>query len=80
MCIYSQNTTVFISIILAIYYIRHSYMFRPVVRIVQSVKRLNYWLDGLGSNPGGDKIFRPSTPALGPTQPPVKWVPDLSRG
>jgi len=27
-----------------------------------------------GSNPGGDEIFRPSRPALGPTQPTVKCV------
>jgi len=31
-------------------------------------------LDGAGSNPGGDEIFRLSRPVLGPTQPPVKWV------
>ena len=39
----------------------------------------DYGLDGLGSNPGGDEIFRQSRPALGATQPPVKWVPGLSR-
>ena len=40
----------------------------------------DYGLDGLGSNPGVDEIFHLSRSALGSTQPPVKWVPGLSRG
>ena len=40
----------------------------------------DFGLDGPGSNPGGDGIFRQSRPALGPTHPPVQWVPGLSRG
>jgi len=40
----------------------------------------DYGLDGPGSNPSGGEIFRPSRLAMGPTQPPVKWVPCLSRG
>ena len=40
----------------------------------------DYGLDGPGSNPGGDEIFHLSRPALGPTQPPVKWLSGLSRG
>ena len=35
----------------------------------------DYGLDGPGSNPAGDEIFRTSRPAL----PPVKWVSGLSR-
>ena len=37
----------------------------------------DYGLDGSGSNPDGDEIFRPS---IGPIQPPAKWVPGLTRG
>jgi len=39
-----------------------------------------YGLEGPGSNPGGDEIFRTSRPAVGNTHPPVKWLPCLSRG
>ena len=38
----------------------------------------DYGLDGPGTNPGGDEIFRPSRPVLGPIQPPVQWVQVLS--
>ena len=40
----------------------------------------DYGLDGPGSNPGEDEIFRPTRPPLGPIQSPVKCVPGLSRG
>jgi len=40
----------------------------------------DYGLDVPGSNPGGDEFFRLSKPTMRRTQPPVKWVPDLSQG
>ena len=40
----------------------------------------DYVLNGGGSNPGGNEVFRPSRPVLGSTQPPVQWLPGLSRG
>ena len=43
--------------------------YRSVGRVAQLVAT-DYGLDGSGSNPSGDEIFRPSRPVLGPTQPP----------
>jgi len=52
----------------------HSFKSWPGISVVIAT---DYWLDVPGSNPGGNEIFRPSIPAMGLTQPPVKWVPGI---
>jgi hypothetical protein len=47
-------------------------------RVAQSVAT-DYELDGIESWWGRDFLHM-SKPALGPTQPPEKWAPGLSRG
>jgi hypothetical protein len=42
---------------------------------------IGYWLDGPGIKfQWGQEFLYPTRPALGPTQPPIQWVPSLSQG
>jgi hypothetical protein len=47
-------------------------------RVAQLVWRLTTGWMVWGSIPGGVNFLHLSKPAMGPTQPPVQWVPHLS--
>jgi hypothetical protein len=56
-------------------------LWKIVGPVAQSVYRLATGWTVRGSNAGWGRDFpHLSRPALGPTQPPVQWVPGLSRG
>ena len=55
--------------------------FIPVVMLCCSVGiATDYGMDGPGSNPGGDEIFRQSGPSLEHAKSPLKWVPGCNYG
>jgi hypothetical protein len=72
--IFTQLVKLCVSLLITKYYCSYCGPGSSVVIVT------DYGLDGPGSNPSGDEIFRPSGPALGPTQPPVQWVLGLSPG
>jgi len=76
-CTVSTSSITFYANLYFIFIILHSYVCGSSSSVGIAT---DYGLDGPGSKTCGDEIFRPSRPALGPTQPPVKWVPSVSRG
>jgi hypothetical protein len=56
------------------------YTFTLWAGMAQSVQRLGTDWTVWESNPGeGREFLHPFRPGLGPTQPPIQWVPVLSR-
>ena len=74
-----RNTWIFYRVFSAFFFVMFSTTVRGGPGSSISIAT-DYGLEGSGSNPGGDEVFFLSKLALELTQPPVKWVPGLSRG
>ena len=73
-----RSAFIIIVIIIIVFYFREAHNILWARQLSRYSELLR--AGGPETNPGGSENFRPFRPALGPTQPPVKWVPGLSRG
>jgi hypothetical protein len=58
---------------------KHQIVYNFTINFIEVSIARSYGLDGWGSIPSRGKIFLSSTasrPTLGPTQPPIIWVPE----
>jgi len=81
-----RHITLAADVTFSLRYILFPLLYIDIICVVQSGRdssvgiATRYGLDGLGIDLRWGKHFpHMSRPALGPTQPPIQWVPSLSR-